>query len=265
MKLSLGAKLLLVLVLALSATAAGLAVRTTLALRGLEKRAALAQEAIDGLAAALDARQEMDAAARRNGADGGDASKRQLDAVTLKLAALGRRLDALEAGDIQDLGIETLIDRKLLEKMPQDWGGTRRLAQLDAVAARLGLSDAQKKRAAEIIDRAKSQLVEALRKSDQDGVTMSERIADRIKGPGNREQKMRGILTDLFDQNVPGTNDSYFTTLAGIRQGAVTDFQDSLTSDQLAAFNNLGIGVFAIDTGYTPFAEEMRNTLTGKP
>jgi hypothetical protein len=257
-------KLVLFLLFLLGAGSAALAIRTSLAVRDLEKRAAATKDALDGLADSINAREEMDAAARKSGSEGDGASKRQLEAMMLKLGAVSRRLDALEAGDIENLGIETLIDRKLLEKMPPGRGMARRFAQLDAISEKLGLSDAQKRRAAEVIDRAKTDVIDILRAEDEDGLSMSERIAEHVKEPGTRAEKTRRILTDLFDKEVPGTSDSYFSTIMGVRQNAITDFKGGLTDQQLSTFGGLGIDVFGIETGYSPFAEEMKSALTGK-
>jgi hypothetical protein len=262
MKTSIGMKLVIAVLFVLGAGSAALAVRLTFAVRDLDKRAAATQEALDGLLDAMNAKNELDAATRSAGADGAE-SKLELEPVMLKLRALSRRLDALEAGDIEDLGIESLIDRKLLEKMPPGGRSGVRFAQLDDVGNKIGLSDAQKKRAAEVLDRAKEDVLNLLRAEDEDGLSMSERIAANVKGPGTRAEKTRRILTDLFDRSVPGTDESYFTAMANSRQGAISAFKSGLTDAQLSAFGGLGIDVFGIETGYSPFADEMKNALTG--
>lgn len=263
MKISIGMKVAIVALFVLGAGSAALAVSLTFAVRGLEERAAATQEGLDGLLDAVRARDEL-AAAAQSSADAGDAvSKRDLEAVMLKLRAVARRLDALEAGDIEDLGIETLIDRKLLEKMPPGGPGGRRAAKLDTVGEKLGLSDAQKKRAAEVLDRAKTDVLDILRARDDDGLTMSERLAARLKEPGSRAEKTRKVLTDMFDNSVPGTDNSYFTAIMDVRRNAITDFNSGLSAEQLSAFEGLGIDVFGIETGYSPFAEEMESALTG--
>jgi len=265
MKTSFAIKLAIFVLFVFCAGAAVLAVRLAFAVRDLEERAAAIQETLDGLSDAMSARSEIDAASRKAAASDGDAvSKRELETVMLKLRAVSRRLDALEAGDIEDLGIETLIDRKLLEKMPRGGPVGRRFAKLDDVGDKIGLSDAQKRRAAEVIDRAKENVLEILRAEDEDGLTMSERIAARLKGPGNRSEKTRGILTDLFEKSVPGTDESYFTAMSNSRQKAISDFKNGLTDQQLNAFGGLGIDVFGLDTGYSPFAEEVKGALSGQ-
>jgi hypothetical protein len=263
MKTSFGTKLAIFVLFVLCAAAVVLAVRLTLDLQALERRAAETREAVDGLADALNARDELDAASAK-AATGDGASKRELELVSMKLRALSRRLDALEAGDIEDLGIETLIDQKLLEKMPGGRPVGRRFAKLDDVSDRIGLSEAQKRRAAEVIDRAKEDVLEVLRAKDEDGMSMSDRIAARLKGPGNRSEKTRGILTDLFEKSVPGTDESYFTAMSNSRQRAISDFKDGLTDQQLNAFGGLGIDVFGLDTGYKPFADEVKGALSGQ-
>jgi len=265
MKTSFGTKLAIFVLFILCAGAMVLAVRLTFAMQDVEKRAAAIRETVDGLTDAMSARSEIDAASRRAAAaDGDTASKSDLEVMMLKLRAVSRRLDALEAGDIEDLGIETLIDRKLLEKMPRGGPAGRRIAKLDAVSEKIGLSDAQKRRAAEVIDRAKEDVLEILRAEDEDGLSMSERIAARVKGPGTRSEKTRGILTDLFEKSVPGRDESYFTAMSNSRQKAISDFKNGLTDQQLNAFGGLGIDVFGIDTGYSPFAEEVKGALAGQ-
>ncbi|MCK9462003.1 MAG: hypothetical protein M0R80_20425 [Proteobacteria bacterium] len=262
MKTSPGMKLALFFLFLLGAGAALLSVRLTFAVQDLEARLDAAKESVDGLADALNAKNELDAAARAADADGAE-SKRDLEPVMLKLRALSRRLDALEAGDIEDLGIESLIDRKLLEKMPPGGAPGQRSVKLDDVSEKLGLTDAQKKRAAEVIDGAKQEVLDVLRAEDDDGLSMADRIAGHVKGPGTRAEKTRRILTDLFDRSVPGSDESYFTAMANARQGAITDFKSGLSDDQLSAFGGLGIDVFGIETGYSPFAAEMKSALTG--
>jgi len=264
MKTSFGIKLAVFVLFVFCAGAVALAVRLTFAMQDLEKRAAATQEAVDGLADAMRAEDELAAAARNTAGADGAVSKGDLEAAMLKLRAVSRRLDALEAGDIEDLGIESIIDQKLLEKMPSGGPAGRRVAKLDAVGEKLGLTDAQKKRAAEVIDRAKGDVLDILRVEDEDGLSMSERIAARVKGPGTRAEKTRGILTDLFDRSVPGTDESYFTAMANSRQKAISDFKGGLSDQQLSAFGGLGIDVFGIDTGYSPFADEVKGALSGQ-
>lgn len=263
MKTTPGLKVVIIVLFVLGAGSAALAVRLTLAVRDLEERAAATREKLDGLADAMRAKDEL-AAAAQSSSDAGDAtSKRDLEVAMMRLRALSRRLDALEAGDIEDLGIETLIDRKLLEKMPPGGPGGRRAAKLDTVGEKLGLSEAQKKRAAEVLDRAKTDVLDILSARDDDGLTMSQRIAEDLKGPGSRAEKTRKLLTDMFDRSVPGTDDSYFTAIMNIRRNAISDFNSGLTGQQLSAFEGLGIDVFGIETGYSPFAEQMKSALTG--
>jgi hypothetical protein len=262
MKTSFGMKLAVFVLFLLCAGSAVLSLRLTFAVQALEKRAAATREAVDGLVDAANARDEIEAASTKVATSDGP-SKQELETLMLKLRAVSRRLDALEAGDIEDLGIETLIDRKLLEKMPRGGPVGRRFAKLDDVGERIGLSDAQKRHAAEVIDRAKEDVLEVLRAKDEDGMSMSERIAARVKGPGTRQEKTRGIMTDLFERSVPGTDESYFTAMSNSRQKAISDFKHGLTDAQLSAFGGLGIDVFGIETGYSPFAEEVKSAMTG--
>ena len=115
-----------------------------------------------------------------------------------------------------------------------------------------------------MIDRAKEDALEILRARDAEGRSMSDRIAEHLQGPGTRQEKTRKILTDLFDQTVPGMDDSYFTAITNVRRNAIADFKSGLNGDQLSGFGGLGIDVFGIETGYSPFAEEIKSALTGK-
>lgn len=263
MKASPGIKIALVVLFVVAAASAALAVRLTLALDRLEERATATRNALEELTATVAARDEAPDTMLPSGS--GDVQKADLETLMLKLRAVSRRLDALEAGDIEDLGIASLIDRKLGESAAKGLPLGQGFAKMDDIGSKLQMSEAQKKRATDIIDRARAEIVDILHTRDASGRTMAERIALRLKEPGSRANKTENIVSDMFDSNVPGTDESYFTALMNVRQGAIEQFQGSLSQEQLDAFGGMGVDVFAIETGYSPFAAEWQSALSGKP
>lgn len=262
MKTPFSLKLLLSIVAAAALASGAAAFRLSKAVDSLETRASANKRAIDDLAAAVLGHEEREAA-QRPGAAAAGAQAGDLDAVMLKLQALGRRVEALEAGDIDELGIQEVIDNRLSQKMASAMGRRPGRITLDAMAGDLGMSEAQKKRAAEIVNRSKADVASLLNSQGADGRSMSERIADIAKGPGSRGEKDRRAFELMSATTVPGRDESYVSAIVGIREDAIAEFKSNLTEEQLSRLQNTRIKLFGIDTGFSPVAAGMEDAMGG--
>jgi Spy/CpxP family protein refolding chaperone len=187
-----------------------------------------------------------------------------ISALVLKLRANSKRLDRLEAGDLGDLGIDALIDRKLDETIAMRAGaGLGRRPDMEALGDRLGLDGRQRQQITSLLDKAKARVYDVMAADMGDGRDMMDSMLETMRGKGSREDKTRKVLSDMFNQNVPGSDDSYFSTLMDIRTSSVSGFQQILTPEQLASFKSLNIDFFGIQTGYSPFSEELQQVLAG--
>lgn len=211
------------------------------------------------------------AKAAREGAEAAGPMERRLEdlddhlsSLGLKLRANGKRLDALEAGDLGDLGIDELIDQKLVETINKArYGPLGKAPDVEKLGDYLELTERQKQRITSLLDESKERVYDIMAREMGDDGNMMDRMLETMNGSGDREQKTKKILSDLFETTVPGTDESYFTTLMDIRTKAMSDFQGTLTGEQLKNFEGSGAKIFGIRTGYHPFSEELQQVLSG--
>jgi len=191
----------------------------------------------------------------------------RLDALLLKLRANGKRLDDLEAGDLADLGLEELIDKRLGEKIIE--GRTRALKSrirtpVDKLGEQLDLTERQKKQITTALDRAKEEVYEVMTAERDDGGSLMQDMVDILRGPDRPRRKKRKILGRLFNGSAPGSDQSYFTDIMEIRAEAADSFQNALNDEQLGAFKKSGMSIFGIQTGYTPFTDSIQDAFEGQ-
>jgi hypothetical protein len=189
----------------------------------------------------------------------------RVDALMLKLRSTDKRLDSVEAGDLEDLGIDNLVDQKLSERIAErrhTMAGRKR-PSIDKIAEYLGLSAGQQQRLADTIDRAKDDVWEMLNERREDGRTLADDLAEILNSPVAPKTKKKQLLSKLFKEAPLGSEDSYFTKMMEIRSGALDGFNGILTADQHAKFKGMGIDPFGIQTGYSPFRDEVWKTIMG--
>jgi hypothetical protein len=263
MKTPFGPKLLLAIlsigVLASSAAAVSL----SLDVSDLKGRAAATKRALDELTASVLAQDERARSTRGTASGDGSGDAKRLDTFGLKLEALSRRLDALESGDGERMGIGEMVGRQGAPGRFDAAGQKPGRAQLDGLAQQLGMTDQQKRRAADVVNNARNEVVKVLDARDADGRNMAERIAEIAQGQGNRADKNRQVFAAMSGTDVPGRDESYVSAIMGIREAATADFKANLTDEQLETLSTSGINLFGIDTGYSPIAAEMKELLQG--
>ncbi|MBW2278944.1 MAG: hypothetical protein JRF63_15730 [Deltaproteobacteria bacterium] len=189
----------------------------------------------------------------------------RVDALTLKLRATGRRLDLFETGDLEDLGIDELVDQKLSDRLAerrQTMAGRKR-PSVDKLAAYLGLSAGQQQRITSSIDSAKDDVWEILSTPRGDGRTLVDDLSETLNAPLAPAVKKKQLMSKLFKEGPPDSEDSYFTEIMGIRSGALDDFYGVLTADQQTKFKSMGIDPFGVQTGYSPFRDEVWKAIMG--
>ena len=189
----------------------------------------------------------------------------RVDALTLKLRATGRRLDLFETGDLEDLGIDELVDQKLSERIVerrQTMAGRRR-PTVEKLGEYLGLSAGQQQRVAAAIDRAKDDVWEVLNTRRNDGRSLIDDLSETLNSPLAPAAKKKQLLSKLFKEGPPDSEDSYFTEIMEIRSGALDDFYGALTADQHKKFKGMGIDPFGVQTGYSPFRDEVWKAVMG--
>ena len=181
----------------------------------------------------------------------------RIGAILLKARANSKRLDSLEAGDLSDLGLGALIDRKL-KGGAQGAGPLGSFAgrDIDSIGDKIQLTDLQRRRVANLMDRAKEDVMDVLTAARQEDPELVEYIGNVMRSGEDIKNVANQLLPKLFNNNVPGTDESYFSALLDIRQNATADFGNILSADQLDAFGKLEIDIFGIGTGYSPFKKE---------
>ncbi|MFO8071452.1 MAG: Spy/CpxP family protein refolding chaperone [Polyangia bacterium] len=186
----------------------------------------------------------------------------RIDAVLLKMRANSRRLDAIEAGDLEDLGIEELVDRKLVETVQRArmGKGNRKRPPVEQLAQYLELTPAQQQRIRDTIDAAKDDLLELMRAERRDGSTLGSDLAAVMRSKADPEAKRKAVMSELFGKSPPGTNESYFTRIMDLRAESLDEFYQVLDDSQYEKFRSLGVDPFAVQTGYSPFRDLAEGT-----
>jgi len=188
----------------------------------------------------------------------------RVDALTLKLRATDRRLDMFETGDLEDLGIDELVDQKLSQRIAERQTLTgRQRPTVDKLGEYLGLNAGQQQRIASTIDRAKDDVWEILSTRRSDGRSLVDDLSDVINAPLSPEVKKKQILSKLFKEGPPDSEDSYFTEIMEVRSGALDEFYGVLSADQHEKFKTMGIDPFGVQTGYSPFRDEVWKAVMG--
>jgi len=189
----------------------------------------------------------------------------RVDALSLKLRATGRRLDLFETGDLEDLGIDELVDQKLSDRIAerrQTMEGRKR-PDVDKLADYLGLSAGQQQRITASIDRAKDDVWEILSAPRGDGRTLVDDLSETLNAPLAPDVKKKQLMSKLFKEGPPDSEDSYFTEIMEIRSGALDEFYGVLTAEQQTRFKGMGIDPFGVQTGYSPFRDEVWKAIMG--
>jgi hypothetical protein len=264
MKTPFGQKLLLAVLSLGVAFSIVLGVRQSIQIEELKSRAALSKKALDELTANVLAESER-AGARRNttASSENEGGPGQNKAIFLKLNALGRRLDAIESGNIEEIEIGEMVDNRVNASAGGDKAGRPHRLSIDALASKLGMTDEQKEKAAQVINDARTEVVKLLDEPGPDGRAMTEQIAEIMKGPGRREDKNRQLFAAMSGNNVPGTDESYISAISGIRERATSAFRGNLSDEQIETLSNSRFKLLGIDTGYSPFASSVREKLRG--
>ncbi len=192
-----------------------------------------------------------------------EALGKRLDTLLLRTTANTKRLDSIEAGDLEDLGLEDYVEQKVGETLGQGTTLNTRRPDLDRVAEYLGLSDRQRARVADIIDRSKDDVWKLMQETGADGRSLSEGVKEALTAPVAPEKKNEAMADQLFNHGPAGSEDSYFTHMMDIRAEALDTFQGTLTAEQQAKWKGMGFDLFAIQTGYTPFRKAVQEAVAG--
>jgi hypothetical protein len=211
----------------------------------------------------LDGRVNELLARESTGAGDEDDIAGRLDDLRRANEALGKRLDSIEAGDLEDLGLEDYVEQKVGETLGQGTTLNTRRPDLDRVAEYLGLSDRQRARVADIIDRSKDDVWKLMQETGADGRSLSEGVKEALTAPVAPEKKNEAMADQLFNHGPVGSEDSYFTHMMDIRAEALDTFQGTLTAEQQAKWKGMGFDLFAIQTGYTPFRKAVQEAVAG--
>ena len=252
--------LLLVLLLI---TTAGLGIYLVTAVGQIQNRIGRLEDEVLDLAHPDGATRSAATRMKKMSADMADLTDRlkalddRIGAILLKARANSKRLDSLEAGDLSDLGLGALIDRKL-QGGAQGAGPLGSFAgrDIDSIGDKIQLTDLQRRRVANLMDKAKEDVMDVLTAARQEDPELVEYIGNVMRSGEDIKNVANQLLPKLFNNNVPGTDESYFSALLDIRQNAAADFENILSADQLDAFGKLEIDIFGIGTGFSPFKKE---------
>ncbi|MDD5305813.1 MAG: hypothetical protein PHU25_00690 [Deltaproteobacteria bacterium] len=194
-----------------------------------------------------------------------EACEDKLAAVNARLTGLLGHMAGNGDGAAQAESIEALIDERLQQRTAMGPGGQRRWKPtLEELAERLQLTDRQRVQLGEVIDRSKDDIYNLLATQRADGTSVLDEVIAAVKDPTNLRKKGRRLLSEINTQKVPGADQTYLAALVDIQARAADTIQSSMSKNQIEAMRGMNVNLWGVNTGYTPFADLMRQIREGQ-
>ncbi len=198
----------------------------------------------------------------------------ELRASTIASSGQLNKLDTKIDEDVGDLSstlsgmfpqIEDLVEQKVSEKL----AGTPKVARpryksMDSLAQDLGLNQFQKQKTGEIFNQAKYEAFEVVNLPREDGTSVVQELRDTVMSSSQPHKDGMKVLMKLMVENVPGTDETYFSRLSKIREDAVDEAGETMSEEQAAKLKSMNVNAYAVDTGYNPLMDFFKDALSGE-
>jgi len=161
--------------------------------------------------------------------------------------------DRAEYGDASLGSLEDLIDQKLgarLSDEEETKGRRRRGITIDQLAEDLSMSENQKLRVADAIDRARERVAELGSMVLEQDPQAPRRLNELIRSKGKPMKKVRTIIRDLRTTNPPDMDESYWEVVKQLRQETRDEVRSVLTAEQFDELRKRKIALFNVKTGF---------------
>jgi hypothetical protein len=156
--------------------------------------------------------------------------------------------------------LDQIIDQKVSEKVKarvgedNGFGGKKR--PLADVAKELGLPHDVEVQMAQAANEAKQEVFDILKTLRADGGNLVDDIWTAMK-TGDQEKAQKEFMR-IFKDQVPGTNETYFTAAIRVSDATMKKFEQFLTPEQLTKYKHTGVGPLDLETGFDPWAEYVK-------
>jgi hypothetical protein len=158
--------------------------------------------------------------------------------------------------------IEALVDQKVSEKLKSKEGDVHpKFISMDELSEKLTLNQYQKQQVSDIFNRAKYEAFEVVSTPRSDGSSILEELKDAMLNSSQPRKDGTKVLLKLMVDDIPGTNETYFSRLTQIREDAISESSTAMNADQYESLKNLGVNVYAVQTGYNPLADYFRDVM----
>lgn len=158
--------------------------------------------------------------------------------------------------------IEALVDQKVAEKLESKEGSVHpKFISMDELSEKLTLNQYQKQQVSDIFNRAKYEAFEVVSTPRSDGSSILEELKDAMLNSSQPRKDGTKVLLKLMVDDIPGTNETYFSRLTQIREDAISESSTAMDADQYESLKNLGVNVYAVQTGYNPLADYFRDVM----
>jgi hypothetical protein len=179
----------------------------------------------------------------------------KLRSLELKLAAIQTRIASIEnREDEPEKQIDELVDRKLGEKMLDVLGegddDRSSHMTMDEMGEKLSLSENQKMRVADTINRGRERILELASEAIDAYPEGAEEMKAIVHSKATSRKKMLQIAKKLQSNSPPDSDQSYYETIINLRSEAIQEIKSTLTAEQFAKFQKTGVGLVGIRTGY---------------
>lgn len=161
--------------------------------------------------------------------------------------------------------IEDLVEQKVDEKLAGQGKIARpRYKSIDVLAQDLDLNQYQKQKTGEIFNQAKFEAFEVVNQPREDGTSIVEELRDTVLSSSHPHKDGMKVLMKLMVENVPGTDETYFSRLAKIREDAVDEAGENMSPEQVAKLKTMNVNAYAVDTGYNPLMDFFKDAMAGE-
>lgn len=157
--------------------------------------------------------------------------------------------------------IDDIIDKKVEEKVKarvgedNGFGGKKR--PLADVAKEMGVPADAELKMADAANKAKQEVFDLLKLPRAEGGNLVDDIIDAMTS-GDQVKAQQQFMR-IFKENVPGTNETYFTAALRISEEATKKFEGFLSEEQMTKYRHTGVGPLDLETGFDPWAAYMKS------
>lgn len=176
------------------------------------------------------------------------------------------RVNHPEPGAATEEQIQKIVEKTLNEKGAHRWMHDGKLKPpMNEYSKELGLTSTQEAEFLRSVNDGKREVFDLLRVPRPDGTSLADDFVDIFKNPpqeqGAAAQKGGEVWLKLFSERVPGRETTYIAEILTIQGKMKSDFQMTLTPEQMQHHLQSGVDPLDIKTGYEPFEEYLAEEL----